>query len=76
MKTLFLICLTITLAFSCKKEPCFECKTYTYSKPYEILVDVQTDIVCDKDEIEILDYQIDRYKFTDSYYTTCECKKR
>lgn len=74
MKKLLIIFLIMFL-FSCKKDPCYECKTYTYSKPYEILIDVETEIVCE-DELGILKYQTDHYVFTDSYYSSCECKKR
>ena len=69
---LFLI---ILFTGSCEKEPCYECKTYTYSKPYNTLIDVETETVCGS-ELDIITYRTDHYIFTDSYYSSCYCTEK
>ena len=74
MKTLIPILFAIILIFSCKKDPCYICRTITYSKYDDRELAYDSEYVCDMDEMEILDYQIDRYNFDDPLtYTTCEC---
>ena len=75
MKKLFFF-FALAFLFSCDKETCYECKTYTYSKPYELLIDVETETICVSEELELLDYQTDHYVFADTYYSTCECKEK
>lgn len=72
-KLLFFIALVVL--FSCKDKTCYECKTYTFTNA-DVLVDVETEVVCTDDELEILKYQTDRYVFEETYYSTCECKEQ
>ena len=75
MKKLIPFFLFFLLIGSCKDKTCYECKTYTFTSA-DVLIDVETDVVCTDDELEILKYQTDRYVFEETYYSTCECKEQ
>ena len=75
MKKMIPFFLFFLLIGSCKDNPCYECKTYTFTNA-DVLIDVETETVCTDDELEILKYQTDRYVFEATYYSTCECKEQ
>jgi hypothetical protein len=77
MKTLVPILFMIILINSCKKDPCYTCETIKYSSYDDSQLSFKSEIVCTKSETEILNYQIDRYDFSDpASYTTCKCTKQ
>ena len=78
MKTLIPILLVLFLLVSCeKKKPCYYCETITYSKYDDRELKYSSEIVCDKSELEIIDYQLARFDFSDpASYTSCKCTKQ
>jgi hypothetical protein len=77
MRTLIPILFTILLITSCKKEVCYYCETSTFSKYDGRLVKYDSEMICDKSESEITQYELSQYDFKDPItYTSCECKKQ
>jgi hypothetical protein len=76
MKTLIPIFVIFLFVGSCKKEVCYTCTTSTFSKYDDHLINSSDETLCDKSEMEILNYETDHFNFDDpASYTTCECKK-
>lgn len=77
MKRLIPILLLLLLIGACEKKTCYYCKTETFSKYDDHRISIDSEIVCGLNELEILDYQTDRFNFDDpATYTTCECKEQ
>lgn len=76
MKTLLPILLFVILIGSCKKEPCYICRTETFSKYDDHRISIDSEVICGS-ELEMLSYQTDHFNFDDpATYTTCECEKQ
>ena len=77
MKKLIPVLFVLMLIGSCKKEVCYTCITSTYQKGTDILLNTDTEILCNKTNTEILDYEISHFNFDDPQsYTSCECKRQ
>ena len=76
MKTLLPILFACLLIGSCKKDPCWICRTETFSKFDDHRISTRSEVVCGT-ELDMLNYQSDHFDFDDPLtYTSCECERQ